>query len=160
MHLIHVQTGDQIDAYIDKLTSEQIQKLKGSSNFQFDWSLEKANEVYFLQKVDDDELLGLISITDVAKELRVHINLLESNLKNQGKKKLIDGIPGCLIGFVCQMSFKKGYDGFVSLVPKTKLINYYNEKFGFVNMGTNMVVFLDIAQSIIDKYLNEGDEKI
>ncbi len=59
----------------------------------------------------------------------------------------------CLIGYVCEISFKKGFDGFVSLLPKTKLIDYYHEKFGFVHMGNYMVVYLNLSQAIISKYL-------
>ncbi|MFT5914251.1 MAG: hypothetical protein ACJAWV_004410 [Flammeovirgaceae bacterium] len=53
------------------------------------------------------------------------------------------------------MSFSKGYDGFVSLYPKTQLVKYYHKKFGFMQMGRNMVVFMEIAQSIIEKYLKD-----
>ena len=156
MKLIDVQTGKRVKARVKKLALDEIKKLKSSENFQFDWSLEEANEVYTLERIDGSELLGLISLIDVSKELRIHINLIESTIKHQGKKKGVDGIPRCLIGFACEMSFTKGYDGFVSLVPKTKLVTYYNEKFGFSHMGTHMVVFLDVAQSIIEKYLKDG----
>lgn len=86
-------------------------------------------------------------------QLAQPFNLIESAIKHQGKNKEIDGIPGCLIGFACEIAFKRGYDGFVSLVPKTRLVKYYHEKFGFLQMGRNMVVFQEIAQSIIQKYL-------
>jgi len=66
---------------------------------------------------------------------------------------LIDGISGCLIGYVCEISFKLGFDGFVSLLSKTRLIDYYHNKFGFVHMGNYQVVFLDLSQAIITKYL-------
>jgi hypothetical protein len=154
MNLINVKTGERINGRIKKMTKAQVKKLKGSKKFQFDWSLEEAKEVYSI-KGSDNDLLGLISLTDVAEELRIHINLIESVIKHQGKNKEIDGIPGCLIGFACKMSFSKGYDGFVSLVPKTRLVDYYHEKFGFLHMGKNMVVFLEIAQSIIKKYLKD-----
>lgn len=153
MKLVNVKTGERISGEISRLTNIEIKSLKGSKVFQFDWSLEEANEVYSIKRTSNDELLGLISLTDVSYELRIHINLIESVIKQQGKEKELDGIPGCLIGFACEMAFKKGYDGFVSLVPKTQLVNYYHEKFGFLQMGRNMVVFQSIAQSIIQKYL-------
>ncbi|MEO0683831.1 MAG: hypothetical protein AAFY76_01955 [Cyanobacteria bacterium J06649_11] len=155
MKLVNVETGEKIKGRIRRLTKAQLKKLKGSKHFQFDWSLEGANEVYAIVKISNDELLGLISLTDVAEELRIHINLIESAIKHQGKKKEIDGIPGCLIGFACEMSFKKGYDGFVSLTPKTRLVEYYHKKFGFLQTGVNMAVFLEISQSIIKTYLKD-----
>jgi len=156
MNLIEIKTGKRVSSKIKKLTEKQILKLKGNRKFQFDWSAESKNEVYGLLKKDNNEILGLCSITYVPEELRIHINLIESSIPNQGRNKLIDGIPGCLIGYICELSFKQGYDGFVSLLSKTKLVNYYNEKFGFVQMGNYLVVFLDLSQSIITKYLKNG----
>ncbi len=155
MNLIEVETGKRIVAKIKKLTNSQVKKLKGSKQFQFDWSSEESNEVYSITRSDGNELLGLISIIDVPQELRIHINLVESVIINQGRGKKVDGIPGCLIAFACKIAFTRGYDGFVSLVPKTKLIDYYHNKFGFRHMGTHMVVFLDTSQSIITKYLKD-----
>ncbi|MFK7972405.1 MAG: hypothetical protein AB8F95_18695 [Bacteroidia bacterium] len=154
MNLVNTKTGEKVNSRIKKLAKHQVKKLKGNKNFQFDWSLEEENEVYAIKKIGTDETLGLISFTEIPEELRIHINLVESVIKHQGKHKEIDGIPGCLIGFVCKMAFKKGYDGFVSLIPKTKLVDYYHQKFGFMQMGRNMVVFLETSQSIINKYLN------
>ncbi|MGB0932400.1 MAG: hypothetical protein ACPGVB_16580, partial [Chitinophagales bacterium] len=54
--------------------------------------------------------------------------------------------------------FQKGYDGFVSLIPKTQLVDYYHEKYGFVQVGKQMAVFEELSQAIISKY--QGDEKI
>jgi hypothetical protein len=156
MKLVNVKTGEKIIGRIKKLTNSQVKKLKGSKKFQFDWSLEEANQVYAIKRTSNNELLGLISLTDVAEELRIHINLIESAIQHQGKNKEIDGIPGRLIGFACEMSFKKGYDGFVSLTPKTRLVDYYHKQFGFLQTGKNMAVFLEISQSIIKKYLQDG----
>ena len=155
LNLIEVERGKRVAGKIKKLTLNQIKKLKGSKKFQFDWSTEEANEVYSIKRSDNNELLGLISIIDVPQELRIHINLVESVIINQGRKKKIDGIPDCLIGFACKIAFMRGYDGFVSLGPKTRLKDYYHNKFGFRHMGTHMVVFLDTSQSIITKYLED-----
>ncbi|WP_020534522.1 hypothetical protein [Lewinella cohaerens] len=155
MNLVNTKTGNKINGKIKRLSSAKVKKLKEGRKFDFDWSLEQANEVYAIVKSGSTELLGLISLIDVSEELRIHINLIESAIPYRGKGKQIDGIPGCLIGFACEMSFKKGYDGFVSLTPKTRLVNYYQEKFGFLMAGKSMVVFLDVAQSIIKKYLKD-----
>lgn len=158
MNLIAVATGEKVKAAIEKLGSYDVKKLKGNNRFLFDWSVEVENEVYRIKRIGKEETLGLISLRDVPKELRIHINLIESSEENKGRSKQFDNIPGCLIGFACQMAFQKGYDGFVSLVPKTKLIDYYHNKFGFLHMGTHMAVFLELAQAIISKYLRH--EKI
>lgn len=156
MNLVEVKSGKKVVGKIKKLSEKQVLKLKGNRKFQFEWSKESKNEVYALLKKDNNEILGLVSIIYVPEELRIHLNLIESSIPNQGKNKLIDGIPGCLIGYICEISFKKGFDGFVSLLPKTRLVDYYHNKFGFVHMGNYMVVFLDLSQAIITKYLKNG----
>ena len=65
-----------------------------------------------------------MSLIDYPEEYRIHLNLIEIQSKNQGKNKKIDRIAGCLIAFACELSFARGYYGFVSLQPKTRLITF------------------------------------
>jgi len=152
MKLLRVTTGEKVEATIEHLSVQEVQRLKGSKQFLFDWSTEAKNEVYRISLVGEQDILGLISLVDVSEELRIHINLIESSKDNQGNTKQYDHIPGCLIAFACRIAFEKGYDGFVSLIPKTKLIDYYRNKFGFFPAGTHLVVFDATAQEIILKY--------
>lgn len=158
MKLIDTKTGKKLDATIEKLIKSAIKKLKGNKKFTFDWSLEIENDVYKINLIDEEEILGLVSIIDYPEEFRLHINLIESSKEHREKKKLLDNIPGCLIAFVCQLSFERGYEGFVSLVPKTELVKYYKERYGFEQMGNQMAVYYELSNSIIEKYL--GNEKI
>jgi len=158
MKLIDTETGKKLDASIEKLIKSAIKKLKGNKKFTFDWSLEIENNVYKISLLEEEEILGLISLIDYPEEFRLHINLIESSKAYRGKKKSLDNIPGCLIAFTCQLSFESGYEGFVSLVPKTELIKYYNKKYGFEQVGNQMAVYYEIANSIIEKYL--GNEKV
>lgn len=157
MKLILLGTGEKVEAVIEQLSLQEIKRLKGSKRFLFDWSTEVGKEVYRISLTGETHILGLISLVDIPEELRIHINLIESSEENKGSTKQYDLIPGCLIGFACQMAFEKGYGGFVSLVSKTKLIDYYRNKFGFLSMGNHMVVFGESAQEIIVKYL-ENEE--
>ena len=152
MQLLRVTTGEKVEVAIERLSVQEVQQLKGSKQFLFDWSTEVKNEVYRISLLGEQDILGLISLIDVSEELRMHINLIESSKENQGNAKQYDHIPGCLIAFACQMAFEKGYDGFVSLIPKTKLIDYYRNKFGFFSAGTHLAVFDAVAQGIIMKY--------
>jgi hypothetical protein len=158
MKLIDTKTGEKLKATIEKLIKATIKKLKGNKKFTFDWSLEIENNVYKINLLEEDEILGLVSIIDYPEEFRLHINLIESSKVYRGKKKLLDNIPGCLIAFVCQLSFERGYEGFVSLVPKTELIKYYNQRYGFEQIGNQMAVYYELSNSIIEKYL--GNEKV
>jgi len=158
MNLINKKTKERFSGIIEKVEGKELKKLKNHKDFTFDWSLESENEVFKLIEEGKKEILGLLSVIDYQEEFRIHINLIESSKLYRGKNKQILNIPGCLIGYSCKMSFKKGYEGFVSLVPKTELINYYKKTYGFLEMGTQMAILEEISESIIKKYL--GDEEI
>ncbi|MDP4820440.1 MAG: hypothetical protein NWR67_05510, partial [Saprospiraceae bacterium] len=72
---------------------------------------------------------------------------------NKGKKKKIERIAGCLLAFAVQISFEHGYSGFISLVPKTKLIDLYVEKYGFSQYGRQLVIEGKEAIKLVQKYL-------
>jgi len=91
-------------------------------------------------------------------EWRVHINLIEVNIEDIGRAKKLDHIAGCLIAYACAISFKKGYGGFVSLTPKTKLIGLYQNKYGFRQFGRMLAVQFEFSERLMKKYL--GDEEI
>jgi hypothetical protein len=158
MNLINVVTGEKIEGKIEKLSLSKVKKLKGHKAFLFDWSLEVENNVYCIREKESEVILGLISLKNIVEEFRIHINLIESASEYRGKNKKIENIPGCLIALACRMAFESGYGGFVSLISKTKLVTYYQTKFGFTQIGYQMAVFMESSQSIIDKYLK--DEKV
>ncbi|MGB0931043.1 MAG: hypothetical protein ACPGVB_09725 [Chitinophagales bacterium] len=152
MRLIDIETGRTLIGIIEELNWEGLTELDKNDNFQFDWTKETKYNVFQIQVKGEKETLGVISLIDVPQEFRVHINLIESSSKHRGKEKKIDNISGCLISYACQLAFEKGYDGFVSLVPKTRLVNYYHKKFGFIQVGTQMAIFDEKSQLIILKY--------
>ncbi len=156
MYIINKNTGIKRKIVIEQLNQTDILALKNHEQFTFEWNLEGENDVYKLRLKEQEEILGLLSIMDYPKEFRVHINLVESAKQHRGKHKVYEHIPGCLIAFACRLAFIKGYDGFVSLVPKTALINYYHQTYGFLIFGNQMAVYGMSANFIIKKYL--GDE--
>ncbi|MEO1515502.1 MAG: hypothetical protein AAFV95_10825 [Bacteroidota bacterium] len=155
MRLIDADSGMKLEGAIEKVTTMELIGLTNDSNFVFDWSLEINNEVYKIVLLPSGKLLGLISLIDYPRELRIHINLIESSREFRGKDKSILNIPGCLIGFACKHAFKSGYEGFVSLIPKTQLIEYYRKNYGFISYGKQMAVFEEIAESLILKYFDD-----
>lgn len=157
MNLKNTITGERLSGTIEKIGIYEIQKLKNHKNFLFDWTKEKENMVYKITFENEMEILGLISLIDVSDEFRVHLNLIESSKMHRGKNKTIENIPGCLIAFACRLAFEKGYDGFVSLTPKTKLINYYTGNYGFRQMGRMLAVFGETSNSLISKYFDDEE---
>ena len=151
------KTGEKFRGIVEKVSQTELKTLKGNKSFTFDWSQEIEYQVFKIRREYKKELLGLISLIDINKELRIHINLIESALEHKGKHKKIKNIPGCLISYACKMAFEKGYDGFVSLVPKTQLIDHYQKTYGFVQIGTQMAVFLEASKLLISKYIDDEE---
>lgn len=135
-----------------------MKRIKKDKNFGFDWNLESENLLFKIRLTKTKEILGVMSLIDYPNEFRIHVNLIESSKKHRGKAKKILNIPGCLIAFACKLAFKNGYEGFVSLTPKTRLVKYYKKTYGFLRFGTELAVLEEISESLIQNYI--GDEEI
>ena len=156
MKLFDLETRKAFEAAILEVADEDFQEIKKSKQFQFDWSSEKENHVFKIVRTGEEaerEILGLLSITNIPEEFRIHINLIESSNANKGNKKKIDRIAGCLLAFAVQISFENGYSGFTSLIPKTELIELYATKYGFSQYGRQVAIEGKNAIQLIQKYL-------
>lgn len=157
MKLLHIASGEFLDASIEEIKAEDLGWIEKSKAFSFDWSTEREYEVYKIYvREDDRNILGIMSLIDRPDEYRMHLNLLEVSLSNQGRQKKIGKIAGCLIAFAVEQAFKRGYYGFVSLEPKTRLIDHYHSHYGFIRYGRYLGIEGQAAQLLIEKYL--GDE--
>ena len=122
--------------------------------FSFNWKLFKERMgLYKLQIVGSKDILGVIYLTDIPTEKRIEIKLLACSVENKGKKKIYDGIAGCLIAFACQAAIIK-YGGLacVSLVPKTVLRLHYIEKYGMIDVGWQLYLEGRSLNEIIIQY--------
>lgn len=156
MYVVEVKTGKKEKVRISQLKSSELLKL---NSFHFDWSEETKFEVYKLTLISNEQVLGLLSIERVIEELRIEIRLLEIAPENIGKNKLYDRVAGILIAFACKESFKNGFYGFVSLIPKTKLIKHYKKKYGFQQFGRHLVIELLESEILMNKYLTYEEGK-
>lgn len=156
MKLLNVETQEEFEAEILEVDDEDFENIKNSKQFEFDWTKEKKNHVFKIVRVNEpegQEILGVLSITNIPEEFRIHVNLIENSNKNKGKEKKIDRIAGCLLAFAVQVSFENGYSGFTSLVPKTELIDLYVKKYGFTQYGRQLAIERKEAIQLIEKYL-------
>lgn len=157
MKLKHKTSGKSLEAVISEVADKDYRAIKKDSGFSFDWETEKGYEVYKIYLLSDDNaILGLMSLIDIPEEYRMHLNLLEVSKMHQGKGKEIDLIAGCLIAFAAEAAIKRGYYGFVSLEPKTRLIGHYQDKYGFRQYGRYLGIEGLASQTLVNKYL--GDE--
>lgn len=110
MKLTHKLTKQSIEAEISLFTNEDISKIREDDGFAFDWSTEKQYELYKLYTIRNKEhILGLMSLIDLENEYKIHLNLLEIRVEQQGKNKQLDHINGCLIAFAASEAIKRGY---------------------------------------------------
>ncbi|TDW97437.1 hypothetical protein [Dinghuibacter silviterrae] len=136
MVLEEISSGEQVEATIEPLNLNDFKVIKrDKSRFDsFNWNAYKSREVYKLRLVSDETILGLMCLTDHPGEGidAIEIELLEVSLENRRGNRKFALIAGCLIAFACRESFKRGYEGWVFLKPKTYLKEHYSSKYGFV----------------------------
>ena len=71
----------------------------------------------------------------------------------RGKQKVYSGIPGNLVAFACRLSFQRGFQGNVSFISKTQLIEHYIRTLGAFHFGgRTMIIGTHAAVELIDKY--------
>jgi hypothetical protein len=152
MYLLLATTNERVKAEIIVPTQLDLDDIK--SVFGFDWRSAALQRLYAIRVIDDKQIVGLIAILDVPPELRLEVQLLESSEVNVGQSKMYKNIAGCLLAYACREAFLKGYYGFVSLVPKTELIEHYKSKYGFQQYGRHLAVEFESAQNLIQTYLS------
>jgi len=153
MLLFEKSSGQKIPAKIEPMEHKDFKEIKEKRTFGFNWELEKDNLVFKILRLDTNEIVGLMSILDFPRELRIEINLIEASKDHVGKNKRLENIAGCLIAYACKISFEKGYLGFVSLIPKTELINHYIEEYGFRQFGNQLAIQLEASEALMLKFL-------
>lgn len=118
--------------------------------WNFNWNLEikdKYKTVFKLTTVSNPTIIqGLISLTD--KGDHIFMNLIENAKFNKGKDKLYKGVAGNLVSFACKTSFEKGYEGIVSFIAKTQLIDHYAQTLGAKLFSGNRM-FIDTREAYI-----------
>lgn len=153
MKLHNRKTNRDIEVDIVEMEEEDYKRIEKSKRFHFEWVLEKKHHVFKLISLEDEKILGLLSLQNIPEEFRIHIHLLENSNENKGRNKEIEGIAGCLLAYSVQLSFGKGYGGFTSLIPKTRLITLYVNKYGFSQYGRQLAIEGNAAIQLIKKYL-------
>jgi hypothetical protein len=119
-------------------------------DWSFNWQTEikdKSRSVFKLTTLNNLTVIhGLISFTD--KGDHIFMDLIESAKFNKGKNKLYRGVAGNLVAYACKTAFEKGYDGVVSFVAKTQLIDHYALTLGAKVFSGNRM-FIDTREAYI-----------
>lgn len=152
MYLVEVKTGQKLPVVIEKMT-EQDYEFITEQRFWFDWKAEKQYHVYKLTLKDNSDILGIVSIEYFDIEERIEVRLLAVAQEHKGAEKLIDGITGNLLAYVCSLSLNKyGLLAAISLLPKTMLKQHYKSKYGFIQLGIRLMLSDNDLFKLILKY--------
>lgn len=151
----NINSGDSFPTEVALLSSEELKKITKKNGWFFDWKIEFKNpeiEVYKLTISNNPNIIqGLVSFE--IKSDHIFMNLIESAPFNIGKNKTYVGVPGNLLAFVCRVSFQRGFDGYVSFIAKTHLIEHYKNSLGAINFGGQlMIINKAAALNLIGKY--------
>jgi hypothetical protein len=151
-------TGDRFQTEVSVLSSSEIKKVTKKNGWLFNWKTEiqhPERDVYKLTIVNNQDIIqGLICLE--VKSDHVFLHLIESAPFNKGKTKVYSGVPGNLVAFACKLSFQRGYDGYVSFISKSQLIDHYQETLGAVNFGGRLMIIETLAAlRLIDRYFKQ-----
>lgn len=129
------ETGELVPTVYEKATKKELSELQG---WNFNWLDKdlKDSEIYKLCIVGDNNIQGLVAITDYQKDMAVYVNIAESAPHNLGKGKKYSGVGGHLFAIAAKISYDKGYGGFLFMDAKnTELVEHYRNTLGAVLIG-------------------------
>lgn len=142
-------TGEVFDTEVARLFAKDSKQIK-KTDWGFDWHKEfknPANEIYKLTTINNPTIIqGLICFTD--KGDHIFMPLIESAKFNRGTRKLYKGVAGNLIAYGCKVSFEKGYDGVISFIAKSQLIEHYQQTLGAKLFGGGNRMFIDSGEAL------------
>ncbi len=155
----NVVSGDSFQTEVSILTNSDLKSLSKKKGWVFDWKIElrdPTREVYKLTIVGNNNIIqGLISIE--IKSDHVYMHLIESAHFNKGKNKIYNGVPGNLVAFACKLSFQRGFEGVISFLSKSQLIEHYITTLGAFHLSNRvMIIETKEALKLISKYFQKS----
>ena len=156
--LENVISGDSFPTDIVITNQTDFKSISKKEGWLFDWKSEfkkPDRDVFKLSIVNNQTVIqGLVSLS--VRTDHVYMHLIESAPFNKGKDKLYVGVPGNLVAFACKLSFQRGFEGYLSFLSKTNLINHYEKTLGAIHAGGNlMIINTNAALKLINKYFDK-----
>ncbi len=148
-------TNEVFDTEITRLFPKDKKQIK-KVDWVFEWDKEfkePENEIYKLTTINNSTIIqGLICFTD--KHDHIFMHLIESAKFNKGRNKLYRGVAGNLVAYGSKVSFEKGYDGVISFISKSQLIEHYHNTLGAKQFGNSNRMFIDTneAMALVKQY--------
>ena len=151
-----VETGEILPTSYTRTSESELKNLKG---WKFDWTHPdlKEAEIYKLTLENDNEIQGIVALTNYKQDQAVYVNLAESAPGNMGKNKAYNGVGGHLFAIAVNRSIELGYGGFVFMDAKNmELVNHYQKTLGAKLLGRphpyRMFIDEESAQKLLEIY--------
>lgn len=144
------ETGETLETTVSELSADELKTLK---NWQFNWLKESRYfPIFKLTTVVEPTIIqGLMSIE--TQQGFVFMSLIEAAPHNFGSQKQYLGVAGNLVAFACKKSFESGFDGYVSFISKSQLVEHYKKKLNAeVLYEPRMVIKTPAATTLVRQY--------
>ena len=152
--LIDNKTGIEEKTYY-KICDKKIPRAK--NGWKFDWNKQQRDSksvIYELFTEKDDELQGRISFR--LEDGFIFVELVETAPHNYGSKGKYSGVGAHLFAIACKESFSNGFEGNVSFVAKTRLIEHYQKTLGAVLISSQvMIINQSAAYKLVQNYFKD-----
>lgn len=158
MYLLDIKTNSLVEAEIVLAKSKDMPLKKNGWHFNWRTVFKKKNTATYVLRLksNPESVQGVLHLR--IQEGMLIMDLVEIAPHNIGRnKKRYDYVAGCLIAYACRESFnlENSYKGFLTFESKTKLIDWYMEKYNAkIAMGQKMYIEPNDGQSLINEYLN------
>lgn len=119
---------------IKPISQKVAMEMKRYGKWEFDWSDEDLSDctIYALYVEGSQVTQGLIACREYKNRGNVkgyiEVALVEANPKNVGNNGKYKGVGAHLFSIASRLSFERGYEGYVTFISKTDLIEHYIER--------------------------------
>ena len=151
----NVLSGDSFTTEVSLVAASDLKTISKKNGWGFNWIHEfkqPQRELYKLTITNNLPIIqGLMSVE--VKDDHIYMHLLESAPFNKGKNKVYFGVSGNLVAFVCRLSFQRGFEGNISFLAKSQLVDHYEKTLGALHFGGRvMIIDSKAALNLINKY--------
>ena len=143
MKITNLFTGERVKCEITRANRKEI--LSCRQNYSFAW--ENEFNYYEVYKLSTEENLEIIQALFSMQAREGFIWMSEIERSNFKGVKVYEGILEAIVGFEGNKSFELGFEGFVSFEAKSRLIPYYEEKLGALQVGRSQRMVIDFQSA-------------
>lgn len=144
---------------IDSISPKAASEMQKYEKWKFDWSDQDLRDclIYALYVESTKATQGLIACREYKTQGNtkgyIEVVLAEANPKNVGIMGKYKGVGAHLFSIASRLSLDLGYDGFVTFVSKTDLVQHYiDELHAELLFGSNMQLSTNASKYLVEMY--------